>query len=197
MKREQLKKVFLGCVYIWITVVIAALPFSGSLAAPVDADRFQWKEHGRLKWDDFKGDSGAIQDESAAATYCSIGFRTRLADDGGLPLVEVYNTFYVNRSWVKPNARLQSVLDHEQGHFDLCEVYTRRLRQRMAAAALATGTQQPDRQLMIALYSEVSAEYEQQQQLYEEETLHGTIAALQVKWQLWIMEQLQATEALS
>lgn len=40
------------------------------------AEHFQWHEHARLCWDDFKGEVNAVRDESAAATVCSIGFKT-------------------------------------------------------------------------------------------------------------------------
>jgi two-component sensor histidine kinase len=93
---------------------------------------FQWKDHKRLSWADFKGPVNALSDESAAATHCGIGFRVNNAGVSGKPEVVVYNAFYINKSWVRPDAKIAEILDHEQGHFDLCEIYTRRLRALLA-----------------------------------------------------------------
>lgn len=148
--------------------------------------QFQWREHTRLSWSDFQGPVTAAERESAAATCCSIGFRTNMLADGRTE-VEVYNTFYANKSWVKEDARIQSILDHEQGHFDLCEVYTRKLKQRIAMVDMnTTGVKQE----LMRIYSEVSSEYEARQQAYELETTHGTIIAEQKRWQQMIASEL-------
>lgn len=153
--------------------------------------QFQWKDHARLSWEDFKGPVSTSHDESAAATCCSIGFKTTAPVDGGKPGLVVYNTFYVNKSWVREDAHLQSILDHEQGHFDLCEIYTRKLRERMSTLDLSS----PGiKQQMMDIYAQVSNEYEARQQAYELETTHGTNFAEQRKWQQAIASELmQAT----
>src|ERR1700744_5217687 len=53
-------------------------------------DQFQWNEHKQLSWDDFKGDVNAVHNESAAATYCGIGFKTNAAAAGSKPEIIVY-----------------------------------------------------------------------------------------------------------
>lgn len=149
--------------------------------------RFQWQEHTRLSWDDFKGEVNTTHDESAAATCCSIGFKTDIPASGGKPEIIVYNTFYADRSWVRPDARIQSILDHEQGHFDLCEVYTRKLKGRMKNFDIGMpGVKQE----LMNIYAQVSKEYEARQQCYEEETVHGTNIAAQRRWQDMIAREL-------
>ena len=157
-----------------------------STASTAATTQFQWREHARLSWNDFRGPVTTAAHESAAATFCSIGYRTSTTTEGKLA-VEVYNTFYANRSWVKEDARLQSILDHEQGHFDLCEIYTRKLRQLAAGIDAATPGA---KQQLINLYLQVSAEYEARQQAYEEETTHGTVLAEQKRWQDAIANEL-------
>ena len=147
---------------------------------------FQWGEHGKLSWDDFHGAVNAASDESAAATHCGIGFKTNTTA-GNKPSVIVYNTFYTNKSWVKPDAKLPGILEHEQGHFDLCEIYTRKLRDRMNQFDFNS----PDiKQSLLAIYADVNNEYEQCQQAYEQETIHGTNIPQQKRWQEVISRQL-------
>jgi hypothetical protein len=147
-------------------------------AAATTATEFQWHEHSRLSWEDFKGPVGAEDDQTAAATHCGMGFKTVSGADGKQEIV-VYNKFYVNKSWVRSDAKLQEILDHEQGHFDLCELYTRKLRQRLSNVDLDSHSA---RQVLYRIYTEVNAEYERRQQRYEDETTHGINTPVQKRW---------------
>lgn len=148
---------------------------------------FQWHEHRKLSWEDFRGPVSAVTDESAAATHCGIGFRMSMDTLLKKPVVTVYNTFYTNKSWVKRDARLPEILDHEQGHFDLCEIYTRKLRSRISIYNFSATDIRPE---LMRIYDEVSNEYEARQQAYEQQTAHGTITSKQKKWQEMISYEL-------
>ena len=88
---------------------------------------------------------------------------------------------------MRSDARVQSILDHEQGHFDLCEIYTRKLKYRVSNFDLGTPGV---KQVLMDIYSEVSREYETRQQAYEVETNHGTNIAQQKRWQEMIANEL-------
>lgn len=154
-------------------------------SAPVSED-FQWKNHSRLSWDDFQGPVNAASDEAAAATHCGIGFRTNTLS--GKPEVIVYNTFYVKKSWVRPDARMSSILEHEQGHFDLCELYTRKMEKAMQRVNLGAKN---FKETLLRIYDEISNEYENRQQAYERETSHGTNFPRQKKWTNTISRELR------
>ncbi len=149
-------------------------------------DHFSWNEHRMLSWSDFRGPVSALNEESAAATCCSIGFKLD-NDASGRPEVSVYNTFYIGKSWVKDDARIESILAHEQGHFDLCELFTRKLRSRISTVDLSS---QNVKQELMNIYSAVSDEYETFQQSYERETTHGTNIPEQRRWQELISKEL-------
>jgi hypothetical protein len=148
---------------------------------------FQWIEHRRLSWEDFQGPVRANNEESAAATHCGIGFRINGMTQAGKPDVTVYNTFYTKKSWVRHDAKINSILEHEQGHFDLCEIFTRKLRNRVGDISLNT----PDiKESLLAIFSEVNNEYEICQQAYEDETTHGTNIHEQKRWMEKISKEL-------
>ncbi len=149
-------------------------------------DKFSWKEHRTLSWADFKGPVNIQSDESAAATCCSIGFKLDNSA-GGQPGITVYNTFYIDRSWVKDDAKIESILVHEQGHFDLCELYTRALRSRMDTIDLSSANL---KEVLVKIYADLSEEYETRQQAYEQETSHGTNLSEQHRWQDMISREL-------
>lgn len=151
--------------------------------------KFQWSEHNRLTWDDFQGPAAPAIDESAAATHCSIGFKTACPTYGSRPIITVYNSFYTNKSWVRGDAKIPSILEHEQGHFDLCEIYTRILRERMNSVDYTT----PDiNRVLLNIYAEVNKDYESRQQAYEQETTHGVNIAEQKRWTVAIGSELSA-----
>jgi hypothetical protein len=172
-----------------IATVKAVAKDADSVDETNSPDRFQWHDHTKLSWDDFKGAVNATHDESAAATYCSIGFKTAATTPGGKPEIVVYNSFYINKSWVRSDARIQSILDHEQGHFDLCEIYTRKLKERMNNFNFDIPNV---KQALISIYTELNKEYELRQQAYEQETVHGTNIMEQKKWQVVIASELNS-----
>jgi hypothetical protein len=169
----------------------------GSSLSALPASKFQWNEHGRLSWDDFQGPVAPPVDEAAAATHCSIGFSTSCPVPGDKPVVSVFNTFYVDRSWVRPDAKLATILEHEQGHFDLCEIYTRKLRQRIGSINFTGYTSAQMSKVLMSLYTEVSQDYEDRQQAYEQETTHGVNIPEQKKWSEVIACELQVPDTFS
>ncbi len=156
---------------------------SSNTASP---EQFRWNEHSKLSWDDFRGPVNANNEESAAATHCGIGFKTINGQDGK-PKVVVYNTFYTDRSWVKPDAKIQVILNHEQGHFDLCEIYTRKLQERMSNFNFNVADV---KSALMNVYTQLQEEYETRQQAYEQETTHGTNISVQRKWTETITKEL-------
>ena len=165
----------------------AAVASAGPVAINRAPAEFQWDANRKLSWDDFRGDAMPETERSAAATHCGIGFKTKTEGPDKKQKVVVYNTFYTSKSWVRPDAKKPSILEHEQGHFDLCEIYTRKLRARMeqfdfSAADIRTA--------LMGIYDEISREYESRQQAYEQETVHGTNVPAQKHWREMIAMEL-------
>ena len=170
-------------------VTFSLTPFaSAQVASASQASEFSWSENRKLTWDDFQGPIKASSERSAAATHCGIGFKTFNAD--GKPRVLVYNTFYSNQSWVRPDAKLPEILQHEQGHFDINEIYTRKMRARMDSFDFNVSDVKA---ALMAIYDEVDSEYQNVQQSYESETVHGTNTKQQKIWLDRIERDLIAT----
>jgi len=154
-------------------------PEMGSVATSAVSDQFPWSETRKLSWDDFRGAARPAADEFAAVTHCGIGFKLNAAVPGATPQVAVYNKFYANQSWVRNDAKIPSILEHEQGHFDLCEIYTRKLREQMSDVDINTPNV---KNVLMTIYSAINSAYERRQQAYEQETAHGTNINQQKKW---------------
>jgi hypothetical protein len=152
-----------------------------------------WSKERKLTWDDFRG---AIphnaEEQTAAATYCGIGFETNSISSTNTNLkIRVYNTFYINNSWARPEEMNEDVLAHEQGHFDLCELYTRKLRERMSNLKVNANTMKPT---LRKIYEELQVEYRARQEAYEDETSHGVNLPQQKRWQRLVDAELAETE---
>jgi hypothetical protein len=156
------------------------------------ADAFEWNESRRLTWDDFRGNLDANEpDNTAAATYCGIGFEAKPAGKGNRLSIKVFNTFFPYQSWVREGEEKESILAHEQGHFDLCELYTRILKARLDEA---NDRGQNSEASLERIYHQLQAEYNQRQERYEMETEHGLITGAQQYWQKMIGQELSQTK---
>jgi hypothetical protein len=98
---------------------------------------------------------------------------------------EVAAVFLPHLSWVKPvvlsdPAMRASTLRHEQTHFDLTEVYARRLRKYLAEAYDPCGPRSDEVRTGAERY--ISGEALEQRR-YDEGTRHGLLTADQAAWQ--------------
>ncbi len=146
---------------------------------------FSWSADRKLTWDDFKGPVNASSAEAAAATNCGFGFKKHWLN--GNPVIEVSNHFDVNKSWVRSDAKIESILVHEQGHFDLAEIYTRKLR-----ALLSQYDPNTSNDVLYKVYIDLyDNAYNQRQLRYEDETAHGTDLPAQKRWTDQIKRELE------
>jgi hypothetical protein len=154
---------------------------------------FSWSKARKLVWDDFKGPvPGNAPQRIAAVTSCSIAIETNTVTSDNPPKIYLYNTFETGTSWVKLEHTTASILQHEQTHFDICELYTRKMRERFSKANINVRNLQ---QVVRSIYQSTHGEYVARQQRYEEETQHGIIDDAQARWTRMIDEELSKTEA--
>ncbi|MGI4872376.1 MAG: DUF922 domain-containing protein [Janthinobacterium lividum] len=97
-------------------------------------------------------------------------------------------SFDPTRSWVRePAAITPKLLRHEQLHFDIAEVYARRLRQQLA------GVRTPCNKLGNTFNQLTEAGYAAWQQAnddYDRDTNHGLQAGEQARWEALVRQQL-------
>lgn len=86
-------------------------------------EEITWSKERKLTWDDYLGHP---QGNVGAASYCNIFFENSLKGDT-LSIISK-SIFVKKKSWVKNNYKTSLVLNHEQTHFDLTEVYVRKLK---------------------------------------------------------------------
>jgi hypothetical protein len=150
-----------------------------------------WSSARKLVWEDFKGipDNSNTAKNIAAQTNCGFQFNTYYPTLFGKPKLAVDNIFNCKLSWVREAQKnQQGLLAHEQAHFDLCEIYARKLRKEFAEAKMPAASIDYE---ALHIFKKVSADYIRQQDLYDEETNHGLNTMKQNEWIKQIANELQ------
>ena len=86
-----------------------------------------WDSRNKLTWSDFRGKQD-MESRYKASTTCEIVCTVETTESEAL--VTVYCYFNIEESWTKTDDPY--LLNHEQRHFDLYEVYTRKMRQALS-----------------------------------------------------------------
>ena len=144
-----------------------------------------WAKDRKLIWDDFKGkpDSGS---PNAAMTDSGFGFSSGNYIHDSVPLT-ITNCFDKNKSWVKKKQETDELLAHEQCHFDITELFTRKLKKQLLAAKFKNKTFE---KAMHDLYEKNSKEWHDYQNLYDKETNHSKITDKQLEWEQKVAKDL-------
>lgn len=161
----------------------------GAFSEGKQADTLRWREDYKLKWTDFEG-KGDINSPYSAQSNCIYTLKT-IPDfsNDTLYITEVLHPCFTRKaSWVKHDALQDSLLIHEQLHFDLCELYGRKFRQRLKT--LDFSLLQFDAQIK-STFESIWKEYGEAQRLYDAETEHGIIREKQNEWITNVARELE------
>lgn len=164
---------------------LALLPFL-SPAQDKDDELIYWKAGQRLSWADYKGkaDTGS---GAAASTSTYLGIDYNFSPKG--LTYKISCSFSKTRSWgLHKN---QHILNHEQGHFDIAEIFARRLNMKMTTYKFNNNTYKTD---LRKIYEDVVDEKEEMQDAYDKETDHSIINDKQEEWLKKIEKMLKEYE---
>jgi len=148
-------------------------------------DMILWSSDYKLQWTDFLGKpAGSLK----AMTWSTIDFNVKKIDATQLVL-EINAYFLKKQSWRQKDFTDDFVLQHEQTHFNIAEVYTRRLRKKLSGEKYKdTKKAMPEIQ---KIYNETFSELRAYQKKYDEETKHSINRDEQIKWNKKIADELQ------
>jgi Bacterial protein of unknown function (DUF922) len=155
-----------------------------------DGDEYiKWSATDRLTWKDYKGTPQTNTDAAAStATYLSMEYSIK---DNKLNFV-VSGAFNKNKSWV--SVKNDHILSHEQGHFDIAEVFVRKLYKTLSEHKFNKRTYQKD---IAKIYNTVNKEKEATQNKYDNETDYSRNKTAQAEWLIKIKNMLKEMEAFA
>lgn len=139
-----------------------------------EEDFIKWNENRKLTWDDFKAPPMQMG-STAAMTTTHLGFSYNIAN--GKVTYKIDCQFQKNRSWGL--VKNDWILKHEQGHFDIAEIFARKLNKGVSDYQFNTATFQKD---LDGIYRAVINEKEKFQQQYDDETDHSRNKPKQEEW---------------
>lgn len=102
------------------------------------------------------------------------GFRAQLECRDGALEIRVEAEFYVNSSWVKAGRKSVELLRHEQGHFDLTEVYARKMKKAIREARIGCADDHQAEAAGKKIFDRLDQEWEKAEKQYDAETRDGT-----------------------
>lgn len=150
----------------------------------------EWSPQTKLNWSDFKSRKNPSKGFAVAASTCGFGYDGIIT--GEEIKLNVYVRFYCNESWYHKNYRIPEVLNHEQLHFDICELYGRIFYKNILL--LRRNGKLTERNLNNLL-NEVRDEYDAMQDHYDGETSHSTDREKQKEWNRKIETALERYKA--
>lgn len=141
----------------------------------------------KLRWKDFHGEVEDGYEGFAAVSYVGFrfGYKGTARQDSLQVVVETF--FNSDRSWHKADTS-KAILQHEQVHFDIAEVYSRMLKEKVSQSALTYKNYQ---QTLKALEQETRAAMNKADSLYDATTENGLVKAEQTIWNNNIAADMQ------
>lgn len=172
-----------------ITLVWSILVLIGFFGISQELEEtIPWSAEKRLAWSDFKGSIPA--DASAAATTASgisYSYSANLLHHEVNLDFKVKTFFYPNESWYKPDICNDVTLSHEQLHFDIAELYARKMRLKLERTSFSENVKEEIR----IIYKGILKELSDFQELYDWETNFSRNREAQLEWNARIAEALE------
>jgi hypothetical protein len=180
---------------------LAALAAGG--VCEVGAQELIWEAERPLTWADFRGPApGGTEARDVAVTAASLnwsyeyefersaaGCSYRIAD------IRVSAVFHPENSWVRAGHATESVLAHEQGHFDITQIHKLMLEELARGFVGATGSckgrsskraarfvEEDIARIVGPHYRRIAELHTRLQASYDSETGHGTRHGSQQSW---------------
>ncbi|WP_297696657.1 DUF922 domain-containing protein [uncultured Eudoraea sp.] len=146
-----------------------------------------WNSGQRLSWANFKAEPPK-NSEIAATTASGLSYQFSTTEENGkYELDYIISTFfYPNRSWYQPNICDEVILSHEQLHFDISELYARKMRKIMDNTTFTKNVKAE----VKAIYRQINKELAEFQQVYDRETNYSRNIEQQLSWNKKIKEAL-------
>ena len=151
--------------------------------------KIPWTQSVKLTWSDFEAPVDASSEFYAWTQYY---FNYNYKWDGeGKVTVNVKTSFVKNQSWRNTSKSLSPVLlKHEQGHFDLAEVYGRKMRKAYTAYCFSHKHTANTKTEIDDIFNKLLDETHVAQAQYDQQTGHSRAIGQQEEWNTKIAAML-------
>jgi len=154
------------------------------------SDTILWNSNRCLNWNDFLGEPDT-NSKYKAMTYIIVNYDYDITKDSVGTKIECH--FLKNLAWSKNKASV-SLLKHEQLHFDIGELITRKIRLN-ASKHVSYSIKETEKFMNDINWRYYHSELDSINAKYDKETDHGTIESKQKEWELKIAKELRKMDA--
>ena len=154
-----------------------------------EEQKIPWQENRPLVWEDFKA---PVNQGSPYKALTNSGI-TYGFDYENNELKYTVNCFYDPfSSWVKEDGKTDDLLVHEQGHFNITELYARKIRKKFSETKFTSDNVV---NLSESIFKDLMKASIIMQRLYDTETDHNKNVSEQQKWNKKISAELEKLAA--
>jgi len=156
-----------------------------------EEETIPWNTDRKLQWEDFKGRPFKTA-WAAAVTASGITYEFSSTEtDGKLALdIEISTHFYPAESWFQPDLVNGVILSHEQLHFDISELFARKMRKKVAETTFTSNVKAEIKKIYRDILKELSAF----QKKYDFETNFSRNIEKQLQWNQEIQKALESDQ---
>ncbi|MGZ8557696.1 MAG: DUF922 domain-containing protein [Chitinophagaceae bacterium] len=156
-----------------LPLLLLQLSFA-SFSQSNEEELISWNEEKKLTWVDYKGTAKPGTDAAAStATYLGIEYNFNSKGFG----YKITCNFSKTKSWGLH--KTDYILAHEQGHFDIAEIFARKLNMKMSDYKFNKNSFKTD---LKKIYETITSEKEEMQNSYDSETNHSINKEKQKEW---------------
>jgi hypothetical protein len=157
---------------------------------PVENKEYiDWQKNRQLTWDDFKA---PVNKNSSAAASTATHISANFSKKNNVVSFTIACQFSKHESWAV--SKTPYILSHEQGHFDIAEIYTRKL---YKALTHHVKTFPGNINGLDIIYQNIMDQKDSFQKLYDLETRHSIDKIKQEEWLQKIARTLNELEEFS
>lgn len=147
-----------------------------------------WKASDKLDWNNFKGapiyNTDAVAITASGITY---GYSATMSEQELKEYTaQVTAQFYPQNSWYLKERVNDTILGHEQLHFDITELHARKLRMAIANFKFTKNIKQE----MARIYEQINVELKEMQDAYDSVSDFSRDYEGQKKWEAFIAKEL-------
>lgn len=175
----------------WVVLVMISIHTANAQKVNPKVHKL-WSPDAPLSWADFKGAADSLlitgQGHSDAGIHTMI-IVDYCCDQEGESSICFQPAIHRTKSWSVSDSR--SLLVHEQLHFDITELITRKIRKTISRSGATTANEK------YRVYLRTVRELSKMQIRYDRETDHGLRLVRQQKWKEKVWRELNELEAFA
>ena len=150
-----------------------------------------WSQSYRLTYEDFQATVPGNANKAIQGTT-DASIELNFEQVGDVVNVSLVSYFKRHDSWIRTEAKNEYTLKHEQGHFDIAEIFARKMRKALQKKKLdrRNGASQ-----IKKIFNKLLKKYLETQKEYDNATGHSIKVKDQEKWIQKISDELKELEA--